>query len=372
MSELFSPVKIGRYALDHRVVLAPMTRLRSLQPSDSPSPMMVTFYEQRASEGGLQIVEGTAVSDTARAYLGAPGIYSADNVAGWRKVTDAVHAKGGRIFVQLFHPGRQAHAELNGGQAPIAPSVDPEAQLVALTKDGFVPATAHRELGIEEIPGVIAQYRRAAELAVEAGFDGVELHGANGYLPDQFLQDGVNKRTDAYGGSLENRARFLFEALQALIDVWGADRVGLRLSPSGEWGSIADSDPSSTFGYVAKRADELGLAFLHVIEPRIKGDDDLVKGADPVASADLRRSFKGTIIAAGGFDQEGAERIIREGNADLVAFGRFFASNPDLPRRFKEGLALTHYDRSAFWGGDVTGYIDYPTWDEQQTTRKAG
>lgn len=362
--KLFTPVELGRYSLAHRVVLAPTTRLRSEQPSDTPSDMMATFYSQRATERGLLIAEATGISRSARSNLGAPGMYSDEHVTGWRKVTDAVHAKGGVIFLQLFHPGRQAHSSLIDGLDPIAPSVDTSAELIAVTADGWVAASPHRALRTEEIPGIVRDWSKAAELAVAAGFDGVEVHGANGYLIDEFLQDGTNRRTDAYGGPIENRARFMFEVLDAVIGIWGPDRVGLRISPSGTYGDMSDSDPRRTFGYVAQRADSLGLAYLHIIEPRVRGNDTLVAEADPVAAADLRSKFGGNIIAAGGFDPRGAEAVVEKGDANLVAFGRLFTSNPDLPQRIKLGQALTHYDRSTFWGGSGKGYIDYPTYDE--------
>ncbi|MET0455719.1 MAG: alkene reductase [Mycobacterium sp.] len=362
--KLFTPVRVGRYTLRHRVVLAPTTRLRSEQPSDTPSDMMATFYSQRATQGGLLIAEATGISRSARSNLGAPGIYTDEHVGGWRKVTDAVHAQGGLIFLQLFHPGRQAHSSMIDGLDPIAPSVDTTAELIAVTADGWVPASPHRALGIDEIPGIVHDYRVAAERGLAAGFDGVEVHGANGYLIDEFLQDGSNHRTDAYGGPVENRARFMFEVLDAVADVWGPDRVGLRISPSGTYGDMSDSDPQHTFGYVAEHANPLGLAYLHVIEPRVRGNDTLVDEADPVASADLRNRFDGTIIAAGGFDATGAEAVVDSGTADLVAFGRLFTSNPDLPRRLQMGYPLTHYDRSTFWGGTEHGYTDYLTYED--------
>jgi len=362
MTKLFSPIKVGRYTLNHRVVSAPLTRLRSVQPGDAPGEMMAEFYGQRASEGGLMIGEAPAVAINGRGYLGAPGIYSDDQIAGWKMVADAVHDKGGKIFLQLWHTGRQAHVDMTG-TAPIAPSEVPF-DGVALTPDGWVPVSPHRAVGLEEIPGLVEEFRAGAKRALAAGMDGVELHAANGYLVDQFLQDNSNIRTDRYGGSLENRARFLLEIVAALVSVWGGDRVGVRMSPSGQWGGMADSNPEATFGYVAEQLNQFGLAYLHIIEPRIKGDDDLVKGQAPVAATYLRKIFKGPIIAAGGFDGPGAEAIVEKGDADLVAFGRLFASNPDLPIRLKLGLPLNAYDRDTFWGGDRRGYTDYPFYDE--------
>jgi N-ethylmaleimide reductase len=362
MAQLFSPVQLGAYALSHRVVLAPMTRLRTIQPDDIPSPMMADFYGQRASKGGLVLIEGVSISIVARSYLGAASFYHDGQVEGWKAIARAVHAKGGYVFMQLIHGGRQSHVEMTGGVDPVAPSVVPF-EGVALTQDGFVPASPHRALAIEEIPGVVEEFRVAAQRAKDAGFDGVELHGANGYLVDEFIQDGTNKRTDAYGGPVENRVRFLREAVEALISVFGADRVGVRISPSGEWGGISDSDPEATFKHVAQVLDAYKIAYMHVIEPRIKGDDTLHEGHPPVAVKYLRPYFPGPIIAAGGFDGDSAEAVVASGDADLVAFGRHFTSNPDLPYRIKHKLPLTPYVRAAFWGGTERHYSDFPTYD---------
>ncbi len=358
MAKLFSSTKVGAYDLSHRVALAPMTRLRTIQPGDIPSPMMAEFYGQRASQGGLEIVEGVSISIPARSYFGAASFHHDGQMAGWKAVADAVHAKGGRVFMQLIHGGRQSHVDMTGGVAPLAPSVVPFEGL-ALTRDGWVSASPHRALETHEIPAIVEEFRVAAQRAKDADFDGVELHGANGYLVDQFIQDGSNRRTDAYGGTVENRVRFLREALEALISVWGADRVGVRVSPSGEWGGVSDSDPEATFSHVAKVLDGYKIAYLHVIEPRIKGDSTLHEGHPAVAAKSLRPHFSGPLIAAGGFDRESAIAIVEAGDADLVAFGRHFSSNPDLPYRLKHNLPLTPYVRDAFWGGDARGYTDF-------------
>src|SRR5882757_3856990 len=344
MSTLFSPIKIGAYQLSHRVVMAPLTPMRS-DPDDIPSDLMVEYYSQRASKGGLIISEATPVSRQGYGYNKAPGIYSDRQIEGWRRVTDVVHAKGGRIFLQLWHVGRQSHTDLQpNGEPPVAPSAI-AAEGYAYTRQGEVPFSMPRALALEEIPGIIEEFRTGAERALRAGFDGVEIHGANGYLPDQFLQDGTNKRTDEYGGSIENRARFLLEVTQAAISVWGADRVGVRIAPSGTYGSMSDSDPAATFGYVATEFDRLGIAYLHVVEPRIKGTEEISHGRAPIASQHLRPKFSRTLIAAGGFTPASAEAIVTFGDADLVAFGRHFISNPDLPERIRHGLPLAHYDR---------------------------
>jgi N-ethylmaleimide reductase len=320
---------------------------------------MVEYYSQRASKGGLIISEATPVSIRGYGYAGAPGIYSDRQIEGWRRVTDAVHAKDSRIFLQLWHVGRQSHTDLQpNGEAPVAPSAI-AAEGYAYTKQGEVPFSLPR-----------ARWRKCqrssrsfalAPRALRAGFDGVEIHGANGYLPDQFLQDGTNKRMDEYGGSIENRARFLLEITKAAISVWGADRVGVRLSPSGTYGSMSDSNPTATFNYVTSKLDRLGIAYLHIVEPRIKGIEEISKGQAPIVAQHLRRKFSCTLIAAGGFTGESAAAIIAAGDADLVAFGRHFISNPDLPERLRRNLPLTRYDRSTFYGGDGRGYIDYPT-----------
>ncbi len=359
MSTLFSPVQVGPYTLPHRVVMAPLTRSRSAQPGDIPTDLMAEYYAQRASEQGLIIAEATAVAISGRGWFGAPGIYSDDHIPPWKRITTAVHARGGRMFLQLWHVGRVSHISMTNGAAPVAPSVVPFAQVVA-TPDGWVPVSPHRALAMDEIPGIIGAYRRGAERAMEAGFDGVELHGANGYLPDQFLQDGSNRRTDAYGGPVENRARFLLEIIEALASVWGGNRVGVRLAPSGVYNGMADSIPKVTFGYVAGQLNRFGLAYLHVIEPRIKGSEVVEEGQPPIASMQLRKIFTGNIIAAGGFEPASAEAIVANGDADMVAFGRHFIANPDLPGRIKFGLPLNTYDRATFDGGDYHGYTDYP------------
>jgi N-ethylmaleimide reductase len=359
MNKLFSTTEVGPYWLSHRVVMAPLTRMRS-DPGDIPSDLMVQYYSQRASDGGLIISEATPVSIRGYGYAGAPGIYSDTQIAGWRRVTDAVHAKRGRIFQQLWHVGRQSHVDLQpNGEAPLAPSAI-AADGYAYTKRGEAPFSIPRALELHEIPGIIEEFRAGAERALRAGFDGVEIHGANGYLPDQFLQDGSNNRTDEYGGPIENRARFLLEVAEAAVSVWGPDRVGVRISPSGTYGSMSDSNPQATFGYVATELDRLGIAYLHVVEPRIKGTEEIARGQPPVAAQHLRRMFSRTLIAAGGFNRDSAEAIVVAGDADLVAFGRHFISNPDLPERLRRDLPLNRYDRSTFYGGDARGYVDYP------------
>lgn len=361
MSKLFSPTQVGPLHLAHRVVLAPLTRLRT-EEGDVPGDLVVEYYTQRASKGGFLIAEATSISPLGIAYARAPGIYTDAQVAGWKRVTDAVHAEGASIYLQLWHGGRQAHPGNMDGALPIAPSaIRAEEKSVVRDGDGIaeVDQVVPRALGLEEIPGVVEEFRRGAERAKAAGFDGVELHGANGYLPDQFLQDGTNHRDDAYGGPIENRARFMLEVVEALVSVWGGDRVAVRISPSGQFGTMSDSNPTATFGYLAEQLNRFGLAYLHVIEPRIRGYEDIELNVPAVASRSLRGVFKGPILAAGGFSKETAEQIIAAGDADLVAFGRLFISNPDLPERLRTDAPLNAYDRNTFYGGLGEGYVDY-------------
>jgi N-ethylmaleimide reductase len=358
MSKLYSGVQIGAVHLDHRIVQAPLTRLRSEQHGDVPSPMMVEYYGQRAYKGALQIAEATTVSVQGRGYLGAPGIYNDAQVASWRRVTDLVHSKDGVIFLQLWHVGRQSHVSMTGGVAPLAPSAVPVEDLV-FTEQGWIKTSPNRALEIFEIKEIVEQFRQGAIRAKQAGFDGVEIHAANGYLIDQFLQDGSNRRDDVYGGSIENRTRLLIDVTGSVASVWGGDRVGVRLGPSGTFGSMSDSNPDALFSSAAEQLNQFGLAYLHLIEPRIVGSELRADGLPPVAAHRLRRVFTGPIIVAGGFDRDSAEKIVDQGDADLVAFGRHFASNPDLVERLRRGLPLSPYDRTTFYGGDERGYTDY-------------
>jgi N-ethylmaleimide reductase len=298
----------------------------------------------------------------------APGIYTEAHVAGWKRVIEAVHAKGARIFLQMWHAGRQAHPANTGGETPVAPSELLSLEHAAIRDQEGNIAEAElvmpRALEVHEIPDIVEQFRRSAILAKEAGFDGVELHAANGYLFEQFLLDGTNHRTDSYGGPIENRARFLFDTLDAVVSVWGENKVAVRLSPSGTYGTMSDSDPHATFRYVAERLNNYELAYLHVIEPRVRGIVDIGEQNSAVSSADVRRWFNGILMVAGGYTAETAERVVANGGADLVAFGRLFISNPDLPERLRSGVPLTTYDRSTFYGGDARGYTDYPSHDE--------
>lgn len=370
MSELFKPIKLGRYQLQHRVVMAPLTRMRS-EKGDVPNQLMREYYSQRASNGGFIVSEATVVSANGNGYLGAPGIYSDTQIPGWKKITDAVHEKGGRIFLQLFHAGRQSHRDMQPNRAlPVGPS-EVESEGLAYTASGWVPSTPNRALTEAEVVALVEGFRSAAERGLQAGFDGVEIHGANGYIIDQFLHDGSNQRNDAYGGSIENRTRFLLEITQAAISVWGSARVSVRLGPSGSFGDMSDSDPVALFTHVVKELDRLDLAYLHLIEPRVAGNAaDESRDQNPIAARLFRQSYRGVIIAAGGFDADSAEAILAEGSADLVAFGRSFISNPDLPERFRHKLPLNDYDRDTFYGGTAAGYTDYPFYQAPVASRE--
>jgi N-ethylmaleimide reductase len=366
MTSLFTPIRVGAFNLAHRVVLAPLTRMRSDMPGNVPGPAMVKYYEQRATPRGLLIGEATFISRQGNGGFGSPGIETDEQAAGWREVVKAVHAKGATMVLQLWHVGRVSHTSLNpAGALPVAPSaIDGGLGVLLEGKPG--PATPPRALETLEIAGVVEQYRAAAQRAKDAGFDGIELHAANGYLIDQFLQDSSNKRTDRYGGSIENRARFLFEVIEAVTKVWPSDRVGVRIGPSNTFNAMHDSDPEALFSYVAAGLRDRKIAYIHVIEPRVKGNA-VVSDHPPVAAATLKAIFGGPVIAAGGFDGKGAEAIVSDGKVDMVAFGRHFIANPDLPRRFKEGLPLNEYRRDTFYYGGFVGYLDYPTFDELET-----
>jgi N-ethylmaleimide reductase len=370
--KLFSPVQIGAISLQHRVVMAPLTRSRSEQPGDIPGALMLEYYMQRASEGGFIISEATTISISGRGWYGAPGIYSDEQVRGWKKIVDGVHAKGARMFLQLWHTGRASHVDTTNGAPPVAPSPVSFEGSVS-TPNGWKQPSAPRAIDISEIPGIVEDYRRAAERAKAVGFDGVELHGANGYLPDQFLQDGTNKRTDSYGGSIENRSRFILEVLEAMVSVWGGPRVAARIGPSGSFNGMSDSNPEALFDYLTAQLNRFDLAYLHILEPRVKGNVLIAEGRAPVAAERLRKIFKGKIIAAGGFEPASAEAIIEKGDADLVAFGRHFLANPDLPERIRLGLPLNEYDRKTFYTFDARGYTDYPFYQQKaENTSAAG
>jgi N-ethylmaleimide reductase len=366
---LYSPLKVGPYELSHRVVMAPLTRMRAGQQANEPHALNVEYYAQRATKGGLIIAEASPVVQTGRGNPRTPGIYSREQIEGWRKITDAVHARGGIIFLQLWHVGRASHSSFQpGGAMPVAPSAVPiSGNFTAMTADGkLVPYETPRALEVSEIAGIVERFREGARNALEAGFDGVEIHGANGYLLEQFLQSRINQRTDQYGGSIENRARLLLEVTDAAIGVWGAGRVAVRLSPYGVANDTGEADPMSLYGHVVKALSQRGLAYLHFIEPRSSGAGRADVNHQNVPSAmDLFRPlWPGVLITAGGFTRETAEDAVASGKADAIAFGRHFISNPDLPRRLKEKAPLTPYNRETFYGGAEAGYTDYPFYEQ--------
>jgi N-ethylmaleimide reductase len=368
---LFSPLELGPYHLKHRLAMAPLTRMRAAKPSLAPRPLNAEYYAQRATPGGLIIAEASPVVATGFGSPGVPGIYSEQQVEGWREVVDAVHNKGGVIFLQLWHVGRVSHSSFQpGGVLPVAPSAVPiSAELKTMTADGKVSTyETPRALETGEVAGVIDSFRQAARNALAAGFDGVEIHGANGYLLEQFLQSRTNLRTDRYGGSIENRARLLQEITQAVIEVWGANRVWVRLSPYGIANDSGEADPMPLYTQLIQSLNPLGLAYLHFIEPRSSGAGRAEVNHQNVPSAMVlfRPIWNGVLISAGGFTGEAAEAAISAGHADAIAFGRIFISNPDLPRRLREGLPLTPYNRKTFYGGEEAGYTDYPVHDELQ------
>ena len=352
-NDLFAPIRLGALTLPNRIVMAPLTRNRAL-PGNVPGPMTVTYYRQRAS-AGLIITEASPVCDEGHGYPRTPGIHSAEQVAGWRAVTDAVHAEGGRIFLQLWHVGRISHPSLQpNGAAPVAPSaLKPAGQV--WTGSGLQDYVTPRALARDELPGIIAAYRQAALNAQDAGFDGVEVHGANGYLLDQFLRSSTNQRDDDYGGPIGNRARLLLEVMEAVIEVFGADRVGVRLSPENRFNDISDAEPQATFDYVVDRLSPLGLAYLHVLEGDMTGQS--APGFDYAA---LRRAFAGPYMANCGYDRARAMAAVAGGQADLIAFGRAFIANPDLPARLAADAPLNEADTKTFYAGEEKGYIDYP------------
>lgn len=357
-SALFQPFALGDLTLPNRLVMAPLTRNRATPTGDLPGPDAATYYAQRAS-AGLLISEGSQISHQGQGYLRTPGIYTPEQVAGWRKVTDAVHKAGGRIYIQLWHVGRVSHTSLQpGGGAPVGPSA-----LRANTKTylaaGFADVSEPRALDLSEIPGILRDYENAAKSAKEAGFDGVEIHAANGYLLDQFMKDGANKRTDAYGGSIENRARLTIEAAEAVLKVWDKGRVGIRLSPA-QVNDAADSNPQALFSHVVEKLNGLGLGYIHMIEGATQGD----RNAVTVDYAGLRNAFRGAYIANNGYDRAMASEAVASGRADLVAFGRLFIANPDLVERFRLNAPLNEPDRATFYGGDSKGYTDYPALSE--------
>ncbi|MNJ99206.1 N-ethylmaleimide reductase [compost metagenome] len=347
-NQLFTPIKVGDLTLPNRVIMAPLTRSRAIGGGRVPNELMVEYYVQRAS-AGLILTEATAVTPQGVGYADTPGIWSEEQVAGWKKVTDAVHKAGGLISLQLWHVGRISHPMFLNGDLPVAPSAIKPAGHVSLVRPQVEYPTP-RALELDEIPGIVAAYRKGAKNAKRAGFDGVEVHGANGYLLDQFLQSSTNQRTDIYGGSIENRARLMLEVVDTCIEVWGAGRVGLHLAPRGDSHDLSDADPAATFGYVATEMGKRGIAFICARESL--GENRL--------GPQLKQAFGGVYIANEKMSKEIAENVIATGEADAVAFGKLFIANPDLPRRLKDNAPLNPPRPETFYSGNAEGYTDYP------------
>lgn len=364
--DLFTPLQLGPYSLKNRLVMAPLTRNRA-GVAGIPGEMNALYYRQRAG-AGLILTEATCISPGAVGYPATPGIWNGAQVGGWSRVTEAVHGQGGRIFCQLWHVGRVSHPSLlPEGELPVAPSaVRPAGE--AFTYSGMQPFVTPRALDRSELAGIVESYRVAARNALAAGFDGVEVHAANGYLLDQFLNSTTNRRTDGYGGSIENRARLLLEVVEAVSRVCGADRVGVRISPLGVFNDMGDEDPEALFAYLAEQLSALDLAYLHVVDPSF-GGHQATEAPDPrglAMMAMLRERYTGTLMVCGGYTLERAQCVIQNRQADLVAFGRLFIANPDLPERFREAAALNTPDPDRFYGGGLEGYVDYPTLRQQR------
>ena len=363
---LFEPLRLGALALPNRVIMPALTRMRA-GAGGIPTPLNAQYYAQRAS-AGLNITEATAISAQGHGYPQMPGVHTAEQIAGWRLITDAVHAKSGRIVLQIVHHGRWSHSSYNpDGSLPVAPSaIAPPGNAYTPTFEQR-PYEVPRALEIAELPAIVANFRQAARNAREAGFDLVEIHGANGFLLDQFLQDGSNRRTDAYGGTIENRARLLLAVVDGIAVDIGADRTAVRLSPHGNLGGLSDSDTVPHFSYVIRELGKRGLAYLHLVEPRASSagiaDDASVDSADNAFL--FRHLFDGPVITAGGYTPEMGVAVVEAGLADAVAFGRMFIANPDLPKRIRTGAAMNAFDRSTAYGGDARGYTDYPTLDAE-------
>lgn len=357
---LFQPLTLGSLTLKNRIIMPPMTRSRATQPGNLANDMMAEYYAQRAS-AGLIVAEGTQISPMGQGYAWTPGIYSQEQIAGWKKVTDAVHAKDGKIFAQLWHVGRVTHPENIGGEQPISSSALKAENVKVFIDDGsnapgFVDVVEPREMTKEDIKNVVEEYRQAALNAIEAGFDGIELHGANGYLVNQFIDSEANNRTDEYGGSVENRLRFLGEVVTAMSSAIGADRVGVRLAPFTSLNGTVDASPVETYTAAAKLLNQLNVVYLHIAEV----DWDDAPDTPVEFKQAIRDAFKGALIYAGKYNADTAEAAIAEGTTDLVGFGRPFVANPDLPNRVKNGYPLAPHDPNTLFGGAEEGLTDYP------------
>lgn len=356
---LMAPYKMGNFQLSHRVVLAPLTRQRSY--GNVPQPHAILYYSQRTTQGGLLIGEATVISETGRGYKDTPGIWTKEQVEAWKPIVNEVHAKGGIFFSQIWHAGRVSNKEFQtSGQDPISCTDKPLAPQIRSNGLDVIHFTPPRRLTTNEIPQIVNDFRIAARNSIEAGFDGVEIHGAHGYLIDQFMKDQVNDRTDQYGGSLGNRCRFALEIVEAIVNEIGGDRVGIRLSPFASYMESGDTNPSALGLYMAESLNKYGIAYCHVVEPRMKQAWEKSECSESLVP--MRKAFKGTFIVAGGYDREDGNNVVVEDRADLVAYGRLFLANPDLPNRFELNAPLNKYNRETFYTSDpIVGYTDYPS-----------
>jgi len=361
--KLLEPFKLGPYKLKNRLVMAPMTRNRAGE-GNVPVNMNATYYQQRVS-AGLIISEASQVSEQGVGYPKTPGIHTTEQVEGWKKVTEAVHDKGGIIFLQLWHVGRISHPDFHNGDLPVAPSaVKPEGQ--AFTYEGLKDFVTPRALEKNEIPGIIEDFKKGAENAKKAGFDGVEIHGANGYLIDQFLRDGTNKRSDEYGGSVTKRSRVALEIVDAVCEVWDSKQVGIRLSPSGVFNDMYDSNPTKLFNYLLGELSRKNLAYVHLVEPLFALEGEKFENVPRNVAEYYRPAYDGILIACGNLDKQKGEKLLRENIADLIAYARLYLANPDLPERFRLDAPLNEPDQDTFYGGDEQGYIDYPFLEKEE------
>lgn len=365
-TSLFDPVQLGALTLPHRIVMAPLTRSRASRPGNAPTDLTVEYYRQRAS-AALIITEASQISQQAQGYAWTPGVYTDEQFEGWKRVAQAIHAEGGRVFLQMWHVGRVSHPSLQPeGGLPVGPSALPvpgQTYIEGSHGQGeWADVPVPRQLAVQEIAAIVEDYRRAARLAIEAGMDGVEIHAGNGYLLDQFINSNSNQRSDAYGGSIENRTRFLIEVTDAVAEEVGPQRVGVRLTPMGRFMGMGDASPEDTYGHAVKALDSRNLAYLHLVEPQIVGvvkDNNLDPAWDRIILS-LRAAWSGVLILAGGYDKARAQQALADGRADLIAFGRPFIANPDLPRRLRLDAPLNPADASSFFGGTHVGYTDYP------------
>lgn len=363
---LLQPYKLGNLSLKNRIIMAPMTRNRADNPKKAPTDMHVEYYSQRAG-AGLIITEGSQVSERGIGYVNTPGIHTTEQVEGWKKVTEAVHEKDGKIFMQLWHVGRISHPKFHNGDKPLAPSaINPNEQVY--TPEGFEKTTEPKEMSIQEIQETIQEFKHAANMAKDAGFDGVEIHSSNGYLFHQFFNKNANQRTDDYGGNIPNRARFFFDVIEAISEVWPENQIGCRFNPSlhKSFGIVASEESIPTFDYIIEKLNAYDLAYVHLSEPFTDVSD--VPYLETEIARHYRKIYKGTLMINNGFDRESGNKVIEDGDADLVAYAKWFISNPDLPKRFENKWPLARFDKDTFYTPGKKGYTDYPVYETEKVS----